>query len=283
MRVAADAVDDEEGHAELVGDVLGLDHADGLLHLVALGEIGAQAPVHHLDVPRLDLAQIGVVARPADAPLDDLLLAAVHLAGREDEAQQLVRGLGPAVPVVRPVRHLGRHHLQPARPDESLVVVGRVVRAADDDAADPFLERRAVHVVRERDVRVLGPELGVAVVLPCRGVELRRADEAAVDHGVGALEVLAIGVAVGIGEVGDDDARHGFAVTRRRPHVDRHDVPALSQLLEHALGNVARRSCQHHATLGHAYLLMSVGAGCSKWSRCEAAPDGRARGVLLVR
>jgi hypothetical protein len=69
MRVAADAVHDEEGHPVLVGDVLRLDHADGLLDLVALGEVGAEAPVHHLEVSRLDLAEIGVVARAADAPL----------------------------------------------------------------------------------------------------------------------------------------------------------------------------------------------------------------------
>src|SRR5882724_11709748 len=100
MRVAADAVDDEEGHPVLVGNVLRLDHADGLLHLVALREIGAEAPVHHLEVSRLDLTEVGVVARPADAPLDHFLLFAIHLAGGEDEAQQLVGRLGPPVPVV---------------------------------------------------------------------------------------------------------------------------------------------------------------------------------------
>src|SRR5216683_1533908 len=158
VRVAADAVDDQEGHPVLVGDVLGLDHANRLLDLVPLGEIGAEAPVHHLDVARLDLPEIGVVARAADAPLDDLVLAAVHLAGGEDEAQELVRGLGPPVPVVRPVRHVGRHHLHLARPDEPLVIVGGVVGAAHDHTPDALLERRAVHVVGERDVLVLGPE-----------------------------------------------------------------------------------------------------------------------------
>src|SRR5438132_9533709 len=70
--VAADAVDDEERHAVFVGDVLGLDHADRLLHLIPLGEIRTAAAVHHLDIARLDLAEVAVVARPADAPLHAL-------------------------------------------------------------------------------------------------------------------------------------------------------------------------------------------------------------------
>src|SRR5215470_6367050 len=64
VRVAADAVDDEEGNAVLVGDVLGLDHPDRLLDLVAPREVGAERPVHGLDVAGLDLVDV-VVARPA--------------------------------------------------------------------------------------------------------------------------------------------------------------------------------------------------------------------------
>src|SRR5262245_65945561 len=43
--VAADAVDDQEGHAVLVGDVLRLHHADGLLYLFAHGVIDVGAAV----------------------------------------------------------------------------------------------------------------------------------------------------------------------------------------------------------------------------------------------
>src|SRR5262249_36980267 len=64
--VAADAVDDQEGHAVLVGDVLRLHHADGLLYLVALREIGAEAAVHRLEIA--GLREVGVVTRAADAP-----------------------------------------------------------------------------------------------------------------------------------------------------------------------------------------------------------------------
>jgi hypothetical protein len=83
-----------------------------------------------------------------------------------------------------------------------------VVGAAHHHAANAFLEGRAVHVVGEGDVLVLGPELGVAVLLPGGGVEIGRAHEAAVDDSVGALEVLPVGMAIRIGEVGDDEARH---------------------------------------------------------------------------
>src|SRR5713101_7805568 len=68
MRIAADAVDDEEGHPVLVGDVLRLDHADGLLDLIPPRQVGPQSPVHDLDVAGLDVVDI-VVARPADPPL----------------------------------------------------------------------------------------------------------------------------------------------------------------------------------------------------------------------
>src|SRR5215471_4869265 len=126
VRVAADAVHDQEAHPVLVRDVLGLDHPHGLLYLVALREVGAEPAVQHLQVGGV-LAKVRIVARAADAPLDHLLHAAVHLAGGEDEAQELVGRLGPAIPVVRARRHLGRHHLHLPRPDEPLVVVRRVV------------------------------------------------------------------------------------------------------------------------------------------------------------
>ena len=201
MRVAADPVDDQERHAVLVGDVGRLDHPDRLLHLVAPREIGAERPMHHLDVAGLHVLDV-VVAGPADSPLDHFELATVDLAGGEDEAQQLVGGLGPAVPVVRARRHLGRDHVDLPGPDEPLVVVGRVIGAGHHDAPDAFLESGAVDVVREGHVLVLCPELGVAVVLPGGGVEPRRAHEAAVDDRVRAFEVAPVTAAVGLGEVG---------------------------------------------------------------------------------
>ncbi len=133
----------------LVPDVLGLHHAHRLLHLVPLREIGAQRAVHDLEVARLHLVDI-VVARAPDAPLHDLELAPVHLAGGEDEAQQLVGRLGPAVPVVRARRHLGRHHVEAAVPDEPLVVVGGVVGAAHHHPPHALLEGDPADVVGER-------------------------------------------------------------------------------------------------------------------------------------
>src|SRR5206468_5294033 len=96
VRVAADPVDDQERNAVLVRDVRGLDHAYRLLNLIAPREIGTERPVHHFDVPGLHVLDI-VVTRAADAPLDHFQLAAVDLAGGEDEAEQLVGRLGPAV------------------------------------------------------------------------------------------------------------------------------------------------------------------------------------------
>src|SRR5207249_1299486 len=69
--VAADPVDDQERYAVLVLDVGRLHHADRLLDLIAPREIGAERPMHHLDVPGLHLLD-GVVAPPADTPLHDL-------------------------------------------------------------------------------------------------------------------------------------------------------------------------------------------------------------------
>src|SRR5215831_15607048 len=67
VRVAADPVDDQERDAVVVLDVLGLDHADGLLDLVAPREVRAERPVHHLDVARLHVLDV-VVARTPDTP-----------------------------------------------------------------------------------------------------------------------------------------------------------------------------------------------------------------------
>jgi hypothetical protein len=179
----------------LVLDALGLDHADGLLDLVPPRQVGAQRAVHDGNVPGGHAVDV-VVARRPDAPLHDLEPAALHGAGGEHEAEQLVGGLGPAVPVVRARRHVGRHHVEPARPHQALVVVGRVVGAGHHHAPDALLERGAIHVVGQRHVLVLGPELGVAAVLPGGGVETGRPHVAAVDDGVGAPEVLAVGVVV---------------------------------------------------------------------------------------
>ena len=232
-------------------------------------QIGAERPVHRLQIAGRDVVDV-VVARPADAPLHDLEPLAVDLAGGEDEAEQLVGGLGPAVPVVRARRHLRRHHVEPPRPDEPLVVVGGVVRAARHHAAHALLERGPVHVVGQRHVGVLRLKLGVAVVLPGRGVEPRRADEAAVDDGIGAREVLPVLVPIGAGEVGDDDPGDLHAVARRVADVDRDQVPAVGQLLPHALGDVARRPRHHDASLGHGHL------------RC-ARPSSSARDIASPR
>src|SRR6266403_1728483 len=248
--VAADAVDDEERNTVVVRDVLGLHHPDGLLRLIARREIRAEGPMHRRDIARLDVIDV-VVARAADAPLHDFQPAAVHLAGGEHEAEQLVGRLRPAVPVVRARRHLGRDHVDAPVPHEPLVVIRRVVGAADDDATHALLQRHAVDIVGERDVGVLGLELGVAVVLPGVRRHARRAHEAAVDDGVGAAEVLAVGVAIGLRQIGEDEAGHGLAVARLVLDIDGHHVPALVERLEHPLGDVAGRPGQHHATLGH--------------------------------
>src|SRR3989454_6205119 len=248
--VAADAVDDQEGDAVLVGDVERLHHLDGLLGLVARGEIGAERAVHDLDVAGLDGVEV-VVAGGADAPLHDLQLAVVDLTGGEHEAEQLVGRLRPAVPVVGARGHLRRHHVHAAVPHQALVVVGGMVGGAHDDPAHAFLERDAIDVVGHRHVVVLGLELGVAVVLPGIGVHAGRAHEAAVDDGVGAAEGLAIEIPVGFCQIGDHHARHLGAVGGGVAHVRRHDVPALVEGLEHALGHPTAGPGEHDATLGH--------------------------------
>src|SRR5262249_13822242 len=73
VRVAADALDDQERHPVLVGDGLGLDHSDRLLPLVPARQVGAERAVHPLDVAGLDMIDV-VVPRAADPPLDDLEL-----------------------------------------------------------------------------------------------------------------------------------------------------------------------------------------------------------------
>ena len=234
----------------LVGDVLGLDHPDRLLHLVTPREVGAEGAVHDLDVARFHVVDV-VVARAPDAPLHHLELPPVDLAGGEHEAQQLVGGLGPAIPVVRAGRHLGGDHLHLARPDQALVVVGRVVGAAHHHAPHALLEGGAVDVVGERDVVVLGPELRLAVLLPGGSVQSRRADIPAVDDGIRALEMLAVGVAVPLRQVRDHDARDGLARPRRSPHVDGDEIPPVRELAEHALGDVPRRPRENYASLGH--------------------------------
>jgi hypothetical protein len=72
-----------------------------------------------------------------------------------------------------------------------------------------------------------------------------------VDDRVRALEVLAIGVAIGVGEVGDDHVLDRLAVGALVPHVDRHQVPPLGERLEHALGDPPAGAREHDATLGH--------------------------------
>src|SRR6185503_8878831 len=130
-------------------------------------------------------------------------------------------------------------------------VIGGVVGAVHDDPADALFQRRAIDVVGHGHVGVLGDELGVAVVLPGVGVHAGGAHEAAVDDGVGPAEVLAIGVAVRIREVGDDHVRHRLAVGALVPHVHGDDVPALGERLEHALGDAPAGAREHDATLGH--------------------------------
>src|SRR5262249_1109413 len=82
-----------------------------------------------------------------------------------------------------------------------------VVRAGHDDAPNAFLQGGPIDVVGERDVLVLRPELGIAVVLPRGGVESRRAHVPTVDDGVGAAEVLAVLVAIRSPEIGAHNAR----------------------------------------------------------------------------
>jgi hypothetical protein len=110
---------------------------------------------------------------------------------------------------------------------------------------------------------VLGLELGVAVVLPGVGGHARRPHEPTVDDGVGAAEVLPVRVAVGLGQVGHDQARHWPAVAGRRADVDGHDVPALVERLEHPLGDVAGRPRDHDPTLGHSFASSDSPMMCS--------------------
>ena len=112
----------------------------------------------------------------------------------------------------------------------------------DHDAAHALLEGDAVDVVGERDVGCSAQNL--ASLLSCQVVAVHpgRAHEAAVDDRVGAAEVLAILVAVRVGQIGDHEAGHLLAAPGRGDDVDRHQVPALGELLEHALADIAGRA-----------------------------------------
>src|SRR3989449_10496042 len=155
--------------------------------------------------------------------------------------RSLIRGLGPAVPVVGAGRHDRRDHGEHVRPDQPLVIIRGVVGAGHHHGADALLERGPIDVVGERHVLILGPELGVAVVLPGVGVEARGAHVRAVDHRVGASEVAA-GVVTGRpGQGGDHDSRDRLALPGRRSGVDPDPLPPLTQLRAPSFGDVYPR------------------------------------------
>src|SRR3989442_7877044 len=69
--VSADPIHDQKRHAVFIGDVLRLDHANRLLHLITSGEVRAQSAVHTPDVSAPHPIDI-ILARTADPPPDDL-------------------------------------------------------------------------------------------------------------------------------------------------------------------------------------------------------------------
>ena len=204
--------------------------------------------MHRLGVAGRDLLHV-VVARCADPPLDDLELAAVNRAGREDEAEQLVARLAPAVEIVGPRRHLGGDELDLVVHPEAFVVIRRVIRAAHEQAADAFLERGAVDVVRHADVGVLRAKADVGRVLPA-AVE-RWARERTVDHGIGTPEQVAITVAIPVRQVDDVKSRHGAAAACLVDGIEQDEIELRAQRVEHALRDVAGRAGDHDTLLRH--------------------------------
>ncbi len=70
-------------------------------------------------------------------------------------------------------------------------------------------------------------------------------------HRVGALEVCAVGVAVGIVQVGQPNVRHGQAVAGGLGDVQADQIVALPERLDHALGDVAGGAGQHDPFPAH--------------------------------
>jgi len=145
-----------------------------------------------------------------------------------------------------------------------------VVRARHDDTPHALLEGHTIDVVGQGDVLVLGPELGVVVLLPGRRIHPLRAHVPEMDHRVGATEVLAVLVAVGTRQVGDDQAWDLLTAAGRADDVDGHQIPALGELLEHPLADVAGRPRDHHASLGHARPSLRSAAAVPPGSRDRA-------------
>src|SRR2546422_1633005 len=119
------------------------------------------------------------------------------------------------------------------------------------DVAVTGVQTCALPILREGDVLVLGPELGVVVRLPRRGVHPGRAHVAQVDHRVGAAKVLPVLIAIRPGQVGDHQPGHLLAAPGRGGDVDRHQIPPLRELLEHPLAHVTGGSGDHDASFGH--------------------------------
>src|SRR2546425_674109 len=86
--VPADPIHDQERDPVFIGDVLRLDHADRLLHLITSGEVRAQSAVHTPDVSGLHAVNI-ILTRTTNPPLHHLQLPPIDLAGGEDEPKEL--------------------------------------------------------------------------------------------------------------------------------------------------------------------------------------------------
>ena len=139
------------------------------------------------------------------------------------------------------------HDVPLAVEDERLEVVGRVIRARDDDPPHAFLERDLVDVVGHRDVGELGLEAPLGVV------RVAARDEAEVDDGVDAAKVAPVGVSVAIHEVGDLHSFDRVPVAVRRPDVEQRQVVALTQRRQHLARDEPGRARDQNVSSRHSY------------------------------
>ena len=227
--VVADAVEDLEGHAVVVGDRVGLDGAEVELLQVAFAD------------PAGDVAQVvgqrsvGERLRPDRPRRDDPDLRhldrTTDLAGRVEEAEGLVGGLGPAVEAVRTRIVLRSDPVAPTRAPGSLVPLGGLVGAGAHHPADAAGRGRLVDPRRHVEIDPLG---GIAR-LP------GRRPHAAVHDRVDLAAQLLQPVRGVVEDVQQLDPFHLVTVAMCAGDVDQTEIEAFPECGQQLPGDVARR------------------------------------------
>jgi hypothetical protein len=80
-----------------------------------------------------------------------------------------------------------------------------------------------------------------------------------VNHRIGIPEMLAIAIAVGIGQVAEDNVRNRMTTAAARARVEWHELVTLGERVIHALRDITCGTGQHYTPFRH---------GCSPF--CQA-------------